>query len=521
MCLPFVLGACVTLCAAVSPLVPDRETELTLLVHSDEFTDKWVDRALKLGATRLSIHPVGGTKAVDSLEDLLKRLADPDFSRRIATARAKGLQVGFEMHAGSWLLPRALFAEHPEFFRMDKNGKRTPWRNFCLSSPAALDIIARRAVELAERLEVPDHRYFFWMDDCKGCLCVCPKCRELSASDQQLVFCNRVVTELRKRWPDAQLCYLAYYDTVSAPTVVRPEKGVFLEYAPLNRDMTKPLAVQDIPEAHSLQGLLRLFGGRDKYVLEYWVDNSFFSHWRKPPKKFTLANEVAQSDIAWYRRLGFSRFSVFACYLGDDYEALWGEPDISALAQPRNRCLLHGLCSPSGLKDETFFTCGFAEDDFAFRFEVSDKTPCAAENFTNKVIVADTDRVEVFFADSPGLTNGYYCAEVDPKGRVMDYQAHLGRQFDYTWRFKTLRTRAAVTQDGYVVSGRVSLSELRERGINPSRMWLGVFRGDYAQQGELANWYSAVPMPDPQAPNFHQPAMFFPFVPAALSARLP
>ena len=55
-----------------------------------------------------------------------------------------------------------------------------------------------------------------------------------------------------------------------------------------------------------------------------------FSDWKKPPCKFTPDNESIKKDIAFYRSLGFENIGSFACYLGEDYEKLWGEADYSA-----------------------------------------------------------------------------------------------------------------------------------------------------------------------------------------------
>ena len=78
-----------------------------------------------------------------------------------------------------------------------------------------------------------------------------------------------------------------------------------------------------------LPRLLEFFGREGAKVLEYWYDNSLYSKWKKPPEKFVLNKDAMQSDIAEYISLGFSEITSFACFLGDDYEALWGEVDIS------------------------------------------------------------------------------------------------------------------------------------------------------------------------------------------------
>jgi hypothetical protein len=65
-------------------------------------------------------------------------------------------------------------------------------------------------------------------------------------------------------------------------------------------------------------------------VLEYWLDNSLFSKWKKPPQPFSWDPEVMRQDLAYYESLGFEDATVFACYLGSDYEELHGAPDIEA-----------------------------------------------------------------------------------------------------------------------------------------------------------------------------------------------
>ena len=64
-------------------------------------------------------------------------------------------------------------------------------------------------------------------------------------------------------------------------------------------------------------------------ILEYWLDNSLFSKWTKPPKELHTNKEEIFADIKEYVSLGFKDITTFACYLGSDYEELFGEPDIT------------------------------------------------------------------------------------------------------------------------------------------------------------------------------------------------
>lgn len=174
-----------------------------------------------------------------------------------------------------------------------------------------------------------------------------------------------------------------------------------------------------------------------------------------------------------------------------------------------SRCEQIGLHSSRGGKDQTRFFCGLTADDFVFRFEVQDEHVLAAANFTNKCVVAGTDRVELFFSPTPELAGNYYCAEIDPRGRVMDYKARLYRKFDMSWAFRTMKTKASFVPGGYVVSGSVSREELQGLGIDPKGFGLGVFRGDFDRDGNLVAWCSAAPMPIPDKPDFHKADVFF------------
>lgn len=82
-----------------------------------------------------------------------------------------------------------------------------------------------------------------------------------------------------------------------------------------------------------LKGLFDVFGKRRARILEYWFDNLLFSQYKKPPKRFHPINEIVRNDIAYYQNIGFEDVASFACYLGDDYEWLWGPPDVSAFAK--------------------------------------------------------------------------------------------------------------------------------------------------------------------------------------------
>ena len=91
-----------------------------------------------------------------------------------------------------------------------------------------------------------------------------------------------------------------------------------------------PISDHDGEWILGVKALLDFFGRENSKVLEYWFDNSLYSRWKKPPVKFTPNAEVVKADLEFYSDLGFENISSFACYLGEDYEQLFGEPDVTA-----------------------------------------------------------------------------------------------------------------------------------------------------------------------------------------------
>lgn len=77
-------------------------------------------------------------------------------------------------------------------------------------------------------------------------------------------------------------------------------------------------------EERLLASRLRRFGLRDSLALEYWLDNSMYSRWTKPPKYFEWNRVVTEADLTYYDSLGFAAATTFACYLGPDYETAHG-----------------------------------------------------------------------------------------------------------------------------------------------------------------------------------------------------
>lgn len=174
----------------------------------------------------------------------------------------------------------------------------------------------------------------------------------------------------------------------------------------------------------------------------------------------------------------------------------------------RESVSIDGLHAPwDGLDDRTSVRIFSDSASLYFLYEVQDTSLTLVEDFKGESDVEPEDRVEVFFSPGPDMEL-YYCAEIDPLGRVLDYSCRYPSQMDYGWDFSTLEVLSGLKEVGYTVAFKVSKSELVSLGVDLSGFYIGIFRADFRPDGTV-NWYSHVESDD-EAPNFHQPKMLFP-----------
>ena len=301
-----------------------------ILIHTAELSEAWTERICASSLSIFGLHPVGGGKANASMEDLIRNL--PILNPRLERIGQAGIAIEHEMHALRWMMSGDLFAQHPDWFRMDEKGERNPDYNLCSSNKDALEYLSERAALTAKILPSTSHRYHFWIDDVRTAFCHCPECRKYSVSDQAMVMYNAILRGLRRSDPEAKQCYLSYHATLEAPRSVEPETGIFLEYAPMDRQFDVPLGNSSSEKNRSqtavLPDLFACFGKTDATACEYWLDNSMYSRYTKPPKKLIHNSSVTKADLLFYEEQGFDAATTFACYLGPDYEELYGEPPV-------------------------------------------------------------------------------------------------------------------------------------------------------------------------------------------------
>jgi hypothetical protein len=299
------------------------DTRGVVLIASDLTLPMWPERAATAGLNTIALH------AADRVDDLAAFMGGETGQQFLAGCRREGLRVEYALHALSDLLPRGLYDRDPTLFRVDENARRSPDFNCCPSSPHALEIIAERAVTYARLFTPSTHRYFYWPDDGRA-WCHCEQCRGFNNSEQALLVENAMLRAVWQIDPHATLSHLAYGPTLQPPAQITPDAGIFLEFAPIGRAYDRPFAEQsDTALAERLDVLdanLAVFPRHTAQALEYWLDVSRFSRWRRPAVKLPWRPDVLRADLAAYAQRGIRHVTTFSCYLDADYARLHGEP---------------------------------------------------------------------------------------------------------------------------------------------------------------------------------------------------
>lgn len=311
------------------------QTRGLVLDVNDLSTVDWPKRAREAGLTTLATHITPSQVAEFIQSERGKQFLEE--------CKTYGIDVEHELHSMGDLLPRSLFEEDSTMFRMNEEGKRVADYNLCVHSEKAVKTVCDNAVKYAKILTPTTGRYFYWIDDAVP-MCKCPDCRGYSDSEQALLLENAIIKALRYEVdPEAMLAHLAYVNTLEPPVKVKPADGIFLEFAPIYRRWDKSLldtgatswnTQQTITHGEHLRLLdenLKVFPVETAQVLEYWLDVSLFSGWKKPAVALPWNNQVFQEDIDVYAKRGIKHITSFGVYIDDKF--IENYPDLTFLNQ--------------------------------------------------------------------------------------------------------------------------------------------------------------------------------------------
>ena len=179
---------------------------------------------------------------------------------------------------------------------------------------------------------------------------------------------------------------------------------------------------------------------------------------------------------------------------------------------------LTDFCSPwsDEKQSEITFKALWDRENLFFNFTVSDPVIHLEKRDDSVESIGNSDRVELFFRPDHAM-NPYYCLEIDPAARIMDFIAYPDTHFDFNWNWpkNDIAVKSAVNTNSFTVEGAISISSLKRLNlIQNNRIQTGVFRAKYNPKEDLSfepTWITWV-NPNTQTPNFHIASSFGNFI---------
>lgn len=268
--------------------------------------------------------------------------------------------------------PDKYFKEHPEYYSMDRTGRRSAVIDFnsqlCYTSGECLETCYHSLVAFveADRKRHPTNYpciYDFSQHDNSFELCRCSNCRKVAAkynrvpggfdkggdAGLQLEFVNKLARRIRDRYPDVQLRIMAYVSTECPPKegTIRPEPNVVVWWCDLYTlsDHTLPLATAghfNEKLADELDGWLAL--SKNVQVWDYMLNTHDFP-------------EVSPDAIAADARL-FAKRGISSIFMETEYRKqpfyllnaflmseLYINPNLDVDALIRTYCRIYGAAA--------------------------------------------------------------------------------------------------------------------------------------------------------------------------------
>ena len=155
------------------------------------------------------------------------------------------------------------------------------------------------------------------------------------------------------------------------------------------------------------------------------------------------------------------------------------------------------------LWDNVNLYCCFKVEDTDIHIDTTDNTKSSINN---------SDRVELFFRTNDQL-NPYYCLEIDPSPRLMDFKAKPNKEFDFNWNWpkNDISIKSDFQNDFFTVEIAISLASLNQLDLlKNGKIETGMYRAKYNLQTNGTyepTWITWV-NPNTETPNFHTPTSF-------------
>jgi len=175
------------------------------------------------------------------------------------------------------LADKAYFKDHPEYFTLDKSGKRNAYMQVCFSNPEVRRILLENIEKVIQAEKYDPEQYAildFTQNDEQGGFCFCKNCRKLAdkyrtPGGPYFDFLVEMSRHFGKKYPKLSFRFFAYQEDMTGipPTGLEFPENLAVILAPLEQDFSKPFSA-----GHNVRFLnqIRQWG---KLCREIWIWN--------------------------------------------------------------------------------------------------------------------------------------------------------------------------------------------------------------------------------------------------------
>lgn len=206
------------------------------------------------------------------------------------------------VHSFDELIPRSLYAAHPEYFPLIK-GKRTDgYVQRCLTNPGVLQLAISKVREWIR--DYPEAMIYSVSQNDTDNFCECDNCRAMTEkygahSGLYLWFVNQVAEAIEKEHPDKLIDTLAYQFTEEAPTGIVPRRNVRVRLCATACCEAHPYERCSFPANVAFLKALRSWGAITN-TLYIWHYSTNFAHYLMPFPNF----DEFPAEARLYKRTG-------------------------------------------------------------------------------------------------------------------------------------------------------------------------------------------------------------------------
>ncbi len=202
-----------------------------------------------------------------------------------------------------------LFKAHPEWFAMDKDGKRTDNHShvICSSNKDAVDYLKKSVLSYLK--QHPEIDIFdFWPPDGVR-WCTCPECAKLGSPSDRIALINTAVVEyLKTNNIQTRIEYIGYASVETPSEKVKMDRAMLIDLCPFKQDFTK--YIYDPTSKENASFMANVYAWKKNFDGDIGIYSYYRKYmWRSLP---VMLPHYMQEEVRFYKSIGIKGIYSYA-----------------------------------------------------------------------------------------------------------------------------------------------------------------------------------------------------------------